>query len=46
MTLKPGDVVKISLGAHIDGFAGILADTIVVPEKKEKMRLLDERRMC
>ena len=24
--------MKISLGAHIDGFAGILADTIVVPE--------------
>ena len=31
-TLKAGDVVKISLGAHIDGFAGILADTIVIPE--------------
>jgi methionine aminopeptidase len=28
--LKVGDVVKISLGAHIDGFAGILADTLVV----------------
>jgi len=27
-------VVKISLGAHIDGFAGILADTIVVPESE------------
>jgi methionine aminopeptidase len=33
-TLKPGDVLKISLGAHIDGFAGILADTIVLPEKQ------------
>jgi methionine aminopeptidase len=32
--LKAGDVVKISLGAHIDGFAGILADTIVIPEKE------------
>jgi methionine aminopeptidase len=32
--LKAGDVLKISLGAHIDGFAGILADTIVVPEKE------------
>jgi len=31
--LKVGDVVKISFGAHIDGFAGILADTIIVPEK-------------
>lgn len=27
-------MVKISLGAHIDGFAGILADTIVVPESE------------
>jgi len=34
ITLKAGDVVKISLGAHIDGFAGILADTIVVPESE------------
>jgi methionine aminopeptidase len=34
ITLKAGDVVKISLGAHIDGFAGILADTIVIPEKE------------
>ena len=32
VTLKAGDVVKISLGAHIDGFAGILADTMVIPE--------------
>ncbi|KAK9469336.1 peptidase M24, structural domain-containing protein [Lipomyces arxii] len=30
LALKDGDVVKISLGAHIDGFAGILADTIVI----------------
>ena len=33
ITLKVGDVVKIALGAHIDGFAGILADTIVVAEE-------------
>jgi methionine aminopeptidase len=33
ITLQEGDVVKISLGAHIDGFAGILADTIIVPAK-------------
>jgi methionine aminopeptidase len=33
ITLKAGDVVKISLGAHIDGFAGILADTLVIPEE-------------
>jgi methionine aminopeptidase len=35
MTLKAGDLLKIALGAHIDGFAGILADTVVVPEKPE-----------
>ena len=29
-------MVKISLGAHIDGFAGILADTIVVEGGEEK----------
>ena len=33
ITLKAGDVVKISLGAHIDGFAGVLADTTVIPEE-------------
>ncbi|KAK9312173.1 peptidase M24, structural domain-containing protein [Lipomyces starkeyi] len=35
LTLKDGDVVKISLGAHIDGFAGILAETIVVGSATE-----------
>lgn len=34
IALNAGDVVKISLGAHIDGFAGVLADTIVVPESE------------
>jgi methionine aminopeptidase len=34
ITFKAGDVVKVSLGAHIDGFAGILADTVVIPEKE------------
>uniref|UniRef100_A0A060T1T0 ARAD1C18612p n=1 Tax=Blastobotrys adeninivorans TaxID=409370 RepID=A0A060T1T0_BLAAD len=29
-TLKEGDVVKITLGAQIDGFASVVADTIVV----------------
>src|SRR5262245_48698585 len=28
--LQSGDMLKISLGAHIDGFAGILSDTVVV----------------
>jgi len=30
MTLKEGDLLKISLGAQIDGFGSILGDTIVV----------------
>ncbi|TIA76213.1 hypothetical protein E3P91_00113 [Wallemia ichthyophaga] len=30
VSLKDGDVVKIQLGAHIDGFASIAAETIVV----------------
>lgn len=30
LTLKAGDVVSITLGAQIDGFASVLADTIVV----------------
>ncbi|KAF3933505.1 hypothetical protein ABW20_dc0101186 [Dactylellina cionopaga] len=29
--IKPGQVLKIQLGAHIDGFAAILGTTIVVP---------------
>ena len=33
--LKSGDLVKIELGAHIDGFAGQVAHTIVVGGKSE-----------
>lgn len=29
-TIKEGDLVKIELGAHVDGFAALLAHTIVV----------------
>ncbi|KAK7205034.1 peptidase M24, structural domain-containing protein [Myxozyma melibiosi] len=35
LALADNDVVKISLGAHIDGFGGILADTIVVGQSGE-----------
>lgn len=35
MTLKAGDVIKITLGAQIDGFASVLADTYVVPSTEE-----------
>lgn len=43
-TLKAGDVVKIDLGAHIDGFIAVAAHTIVVganAEAKAKGRAAD-----
>ncbi|EPX74904.1 curved DNA-binding protein Cdb4 [Schizosaccharomyces octosporus yFS286] len=33
ITLKAGDVVKVFLGAHIDGFASLVATTLVVSEE-------------
>lgn len=42
--LKAGDVVKIDLGAHIDGFIAVAAHTIVIgatPEKKSTGRACD-----
>lgn len=33
ITLKAGDMLKIALGTHIDGFPGVLADTYVVPSE-------------
>jgi len=35
ITLKDGDVVKIDLGAHIDGFIAVTAHTVVVGASKE-----------
>ncbi|KAI0391345.1 peptidase M24, structural domain-containing protein [Xylariaceae sp. FL0594] len=32
--LQPGELVKIQLGAQIDGFGSIVCDTIVVPPKE------------
>ena len=34
LTIHAGDLVKIQLGAQIDGFGAIVCHTIVVPEKK------------
>ncbi|KAL9119077.1 MAG: hypothetical protein Q9187_004369 [Circinaria calcarea] len=34
--LKPGEVVKIQLGAQIDGFGTIVCDTIVIPSEKSE----------
>jgi methionine aminopeptidase len=36
LLLADGDVVKIHLGAHIDGFAAVAAETIVVGASAEK----------
>ena len=36
MVLKPGEAVKIQLGAQIDGFGTIVCDTIIVPSEKNK----------
>lgn len=34
VTIKVGEVVKIQLGAQIDGFGTIVCDTIIVPSEK------------
>ncbi|KAH0557033.1 hypothetical protein GP486_005178 [Trichoglossum hirsutum] len=36
VALKPGDVIKIQLGAQIDGFGAIVCDTIVIPSAKNE----------
>ena len=43
MVLKPGEVVKIQLGAQIDGFGTIVCDTIIVQQEKEKGEKLSGR---
>merc|ERR1719295_466257 len=35
ITIKEGDVVKIDLGAHIDGYVAVAAHTVVVGASKE-----------
>lgn len=35
-TLKPGEAVKIQLGAQIDGLGTIVCDTIIVPSSENK----------
>ncbi|KAH0536361.1 hypothetical protein FGG08_006759 [Glutinoglossum americanum] len=36
VTLKPKDVIKIQLGAQIDGFGAIVCDTIIIPSAKSE----------
>ena len=37
-TLSEGDVAKVSLGVEINGFASLVGHTVVVSEKKEKIK--------
>ena len=37
MVLQDGDVVKIDMGAHIDGFIAVVAHTIIVSDGKSKI---------
>lgn len=36
VTIKAGDVIKIQLGAQIDGFGTIVCDTIIIPSEVNK----------
>jgi len=36
VVLKAGDVIKIQLGAQIDGFGTIVCDTIIIPSEENK----------
>ncbi|XP_052807076.1 proliferation-associated protein 2G4-like [Mya arenaria] len=38
VTLKEGDLVKIDLGAHIDGFIAVVAHSLLVGDQKEKVK--------
>ena len=34
--LSPGDVVKVDLGCHIDGFIALAANTVIIPSETEE----------
>lgn len=42
-TIKAGEVIKIQLGAQIDGFGTIVSDTIVVPGKESADGVVEGR---
>lgn len=46
IALKQGDVVKITLGAQIDGYASCLADTIVCDQPEATGRVADAIAAC
>jgi methionine aminopeptidase len=39
LTISAGELVKIQLGAQIDGFGAIVCDTVVVPSKDKKAEI-------
>lgn len=41
--IKPGEVIKIQLGAQIDGFGAIVCDSIIVPSDKNKGEKIPSR---
>lgn len=42
-TIKAGEVIKIQLGAQIDGFGTIVSDTIIVPGKESSDGVVEGR---
>ena len=36
VTLKDGDVVKVDMGAHVDGYIAVVAHTYVIGATKDK----------
>ncbi|KAF2147361.1 uncharacterized protein K452DRAFT_314540 [Aplosporella prunicola CBS 121167] len=42
-TLKAGDVIKIQLGAQIDGLGTIVCDTIIIPSHEHKDDIIPSR---
>ena len=41
--LKKGEVIKVQLGAQIDGFGTIVCDTILIPSEKNKHDTIPDR---
>jgi len=42
--LKAGDLVKIDMGAHVDGFIAVVAHTIVVPGEERDKKMAEGRK--
>lgn len=46
MTLKDGDIVKVDLGCHIDGYIALAAHTVVVGSGKVTGKVADAMHAC